>query len=83
MLYQKDTIKSTKSGAAKYPPDVKIEELERYVYKNGQLVTNGKTWKVMDMGDVVGVSEGKVYQWVRVEFSGVQFMDIQFQKMNF
>jgi len=37
----------------------------------------------MDMGDVVGVSEGKVYQWVRVEFSGVQFMDIQFQKMNF
>ncbi len=37
----------------------------------------------MDMGDVVGVSEGKVSQWVRVEFSGVQFMDIQFQKMNF
>lgn len=66
----KDIIKSTKSGPAKYKPGIDIESLERSVYKNGQPVTNGKSWKVQDMGEVIGASEGKTSQWIRVEESG-------------
>jgi hypothetical protein len=66
----KDVVKSTKSGPAKYKPEINIEELERSVHKTGQPVTNGKTWKVQDMGKTIGASEGKESQWIRVEFSG-------------
>ncbi|CDH01052.1 conserved hypothetical protein [Xenorhabdus bovienii str. feltiae Moldova] len=38
----KDIVKSTKSGSAKYTPEINIEALERSVYKTGQPVTNGK-----------------------------------------
>ncbi|MFP1814032.1 RHS repeat-associated core domain-containing protein, partial [Lonsdalea quercina] len=65
-----DIVKSTKSGPAKYKPGTDIESLERSVYKNGQPVTNGKSWKVQDMGEVIGASEGKPSQWIRVEESG-------------
>ncbi|WP_235319648.1 RHS repeat-associated core domain-containing protein [Pectobacterium fontis] len=66
----KDIIKSTKSGPAKYKPGTDIEALERSVYRNGQSVTNGKPWKVQDLGSEIGASEGKVSQWIRVEESG-------------
>lgn len=64
-----DIIKSTKSGPAKYIPGINIEELERSVYKTGQPVTNGKTWKIEDTGRIIGASEGKESQWIRVEYS--------------
>ncbi|MDC9598588.1 RHS repeat-associated core domain-containing protein [Xenorhabdus anantnagensis] len=66
----KDIVKSTKSGPAKYTPEINIEALERSVYKTGQPVTNGKPWKVQDMGEIIGASEGKPSQWIRVEYSG-------------
>ena len=64
-----DIIKSTKSGAAKYKPGENIENLERDVWKTGQSVTNGKPWKVKDLGREIGASEGKSSQWMRVEMS--------------
>ncbi|UEX72898.1 RHS domain-containing protein [Escherichia fergusonii] len=66
----KDIIKSTKSGPAKYSPDIDIKTLEYDVFNTGTPVTNGKPWKVKDMGKVIGASEGKESQWVRVELSG-------------
>lgn len=66
----KDVIKSTKSGPAKYKPGTDIESLERSVYKNGESVSNGKPWKVKDMGEIIGASEGKESRWLRVEESG-------------
>ncbi|WP_429619631.1 RHS repeat-associated core domain-containing protein [Serratia sp. 2723] len=65
----KDIIKSTKLGPAKYKPGTDIEALERSVYSTGQVVTNGKPWKVKDLGEVIGASEGKLSQWMRVEES--------------
>ena len=64
-----DIVKSTKSGPAKYIPGINIEELERSVYKTGQPVTNGKTWKIEDTGRIIGASEGKESRWIRVEYS--------------
>ncbi|UXN36576.1 hypothetical protein N8E87_10475 [Avibacterium paragallinarum] len=64
-----DVIKSTKSGPAKYKHGENIELLERSVWKNGQPVSNGKNWKVQDMGREIGASEGKSSQWIRVEMS--------------
>lgn len=66
----KDIINSTKSGPTKYKLGTDIESLGRSVYKNGQPVTNGKSWKVQDMGETIGASEGKASQWIRVEESG-------------
>ena len=64
-----DIIKSTKSGPAKYKPGENIEQLERSVWETGQSVTNGKTWKVKDLGREIEASEGKSNQWMRVEMS--------------
>ncbi|MCU6238921.1 hypothetical protein KWH75_17800 [Morganella morganii] len=64
-----DIIKSTKSGPEKYIPGINFEEMERSAYKTGQPVTNGKTWKIEDVGRVIGASEGKESQWIRVEYS--------------
>ncbi|HHS3623217.1 TPA: RHS repeat domain-containing protein [Proteus mirabilis] len=66
----KDIVGSTKTGPAKYKPEINIEALERSVYQTGQPVTNGKPWKVQDMGKIIGASEGKPSQWMRVEYSG-------------
>ncbi|WP_252088923.1 RHS repeat-associated core domain-containing protein, partial [Pseudomonas sp. MWU13-3659] len=46
----KDIVKSTKKGPAKYKPGTDIEALERSVHRDGQPVTNGKSWKVKDLG---------------------------------
>jgi len=55
----------TKTGIS----SVNIEKLERDVWKTGQSVTNGKPWKVKDLGREIGASEGKSSQWMRVEMS--------------
>lgn len=65
----KDIIKSTKTGPAKYKPDINIKYVEYDVFNSGTPVTNGKPWKVKDMGEVIGASEGKPSQWMRVELS--------------
>jgi RHS repeat-associated protein len=62
-------VKSTQNGPAKYLPGTNIEALERMVHAEGQAVTNGKPWKVMDMGKVIGASEGRETSFVRVEES--------------
>lgn len=59
-----------KTGPAKYAHDVDIKSLEYDIFNTGTPVANGKPWKVKDMGKVVGASEGKESQWVRVELSG-------------
>jgi hypothetical protein len=65
----KAIVGSTKSGPAKYLPGTDIEALERSVFNLGTTTTNGKSWKVQDMTKVIGASEGKVSQWIRVELS--------------
>lgn len=65
----KDIIKSTKTGPAKYKPDINIKSVEYDLFNSGTPVTNGKPWKVKDMGEVIGASEGKPSQWMRVELS--------------
>ncbi|WP_159514026.1 MULTISPECIES: RHS repeat domain-containing protein [Enterobacter] len=65
----KDIIKSTNTGPAKYTHDVDIKTLEYDVFNTGMAVTNGKPWKVKDIGQVIGASEGKESQWMRVELS--------------
>jgi hypothetical protein len=62
-------LASTAKGPAKYHPGINVEALERKVWAAGTRVTNGKPWKVMDMGTSIGASGGKVSQWVRVELS--------------
>jgi RHS repeat-associated protein len=65
-----DVIKSTLRGPAKYRPGINVEELERRVWQQGLRVTNGKSWKVMDVGQDIGASAGSPSNWVRVELSG-------------
>ncbi|ECE6549191.1 TPA: RHS repeat-associated core domain-containing protein, partial [Salmonella bongori] len=66
----KDIIKSTKTGPAKYMHDIDIKTLEYDVFNTGMPATNGKPWKVKNIGKVIGASEGKESQWMRVELSG-------------
>ena len=69
-LSWKAIVESTKSGPAKYLPGTDIEALERSIHGSGTSVTNGKPWKVKDVGKVIGACSGKESQWVRVEESG-------------
>jgi RHS repeat-associated protein len=64
-----DVVKSTKKGPAKYLPGTNIQALERKAWDEGTKVTNGKTWKVFDAGDIIGASEGKETRYMRVELS--------------
>lgn len=66
----KDTVNSTKSGPAKYKPDVNIKDIEIKVWNEGTQVTNGKTWKVMKFNENIGACSGKETPYVRVEMSG-------------
>ncbi|MCD5327176.1 RHS repeat-associated core domain-containing protein, partial [Chromobacterium piscinae] len=68
----KDTVKSTKTGAAKYKPEVNIQALERSAWATGTPVSTGgknTSWKVASMPDVIGASEGKETNLMRVECS--------------
>jgi Domain of unknown function (DUF4157) len=62
-------VESTRKGPARYLHGTDIESLERSVWANGKKVTNGKSWKVMDLGREIGASEGKSSRWMRVEYS--------------
>ncbi|UZE09708.1 RHS repeat protein [Pseudomonas sp. B21-053] len=65
-----DVVKSTANGGkAKYLPGTDIEALERHAFKNGQDVSNGKPWKVIDMGKTIGANDGKETRFMRVELS--------------
>ncbi len=66
----KDTVNSTKSGPAKYKPDINIKDIEMKVWNEGIEVTNGKTWKVMRFNENIGACSGKETPYVRVEMSG-------------
>jgi len=63
-------IKNTQNGPAKYLPGTDIESLERHVWENGQDVTTGKPWKVMEFEEEVGASDGETSRWIRVENNG-------------
>ncbi|MBD2871222.1 RHS repeat domain-containing protein [Paenibacillus arenilitoris] len=70
-LSWKAVIKSTKNGGpARYLHGTDIEAVERFVWANGTPVTNGKDWKVFKFDQVVGASDGKETQYIRVEHSG-------------
>ena len=64
-----DLITSTKSGPAKYLPNIDVKALELDVWENGKLATNKKPWKVMEFDEIIGVSEGAPTRFVRVEMS--------------
>lgn len=44
---------------------------EKYLFKNWHtiLVSNGKPWKVIDMGKTIGANDGKETRFMRVELS--------------
>jgi hypothetical protein len=65
----KDIIKSTKNGEARYMMGTNIESLERKVWGEGMLVTNGNTWKVMEFDNAIGACSGMETRFMRVEFS--------------
>ncbi|MBX4135766.1 RHS domain-containing protein [Pseudomonas sp. S5F11] len=65
----KDIVAATKSGPAKYKPDIDIEKIEKDAYRNGSITTNGKPWKVMEYPDSIGASEGSPSRWIRIELS--------------
>ena len=66
-MSEKELIKSTKKGPVKYFSDVNIENTERYVWKNGKKVNNGKSWKAMEFDNYIGAKYGKKTKYIRVE----------------
>ena len=65
-----EIVKSTKSGPAKYSPEIKnVQEFERDAWNTGIPVTNGKSWKVKSYGSVIGAASGKETKYVRIEMS--------------
>ena len=64
----KDIVSSTKSRAAKYHPKIRIETLERYVWKQGTPCTNKPAEKIMEFDDVIGASNGEETSCVKVEY---------------
>ena len=66
-----EIVKSTKSGPAKYSPEIKnVQAFERDAWKTGIPVTNGKSWKVKSYDSVIGAASGKETKYVRIEMSG-------------
>lgn len=83
----KDVINSTKSGPAKYKPEINIEALEREAYRNGIPTNNQKPWKVKKYNNTIGASDGKQSPWIRVELSantihGHPISEIDFRKLT-
>ncbi len=68
---RQDTIKSTKSGDAKYfmKNTHDIQKFELDSWKKGVLTTNGKPWKVVEFPEEIGAYNGKAVRWLRLEFS--------------
>ena len=57
-------IKNTKSGPAKFKPEVHIESVDQDVWENGTPTTNGQNWKVKEFNNVQGAYKGKETKWV-------------------
>ncbi|ALH95484.1 hypothetical protein [Acinetobacter equi] len=66
-------MESTKRGPAKYLPGTNIQALERNIWAKGiEIATpRGKNtkWKIQDLGEIIGASEGKETKYMRVECS--------------
>ena len=62
-------ITSTKSGPAKYLPNIDVKALELDVWEKGKLATNKKSREVIGFYEIIGVSEGTPTRFVRVEMS--------------
>lgn len=59
-----EVIKNTKSGPAKFKPEVNIESVDQNVWENGTPTTNGQNWKVKEFNNVQGAYKGKETTWV-------------------
>lgn len=54
-----EVVKNTKSGSAKFKPEVNIESIDHDVWQNGTSTTNGQNWKVKEFDSVQGAYKGK------------------------
>jgi hypothetical protein len=63
-----EIVDGTKSKPAKYVRDLDVEKLERRVWNEGTSVVR-RPWKIMELPNVIGASDGKESRWVRVEQS--------------
>ena len=61
-----EILRTTTRGPAKYLSNINVELLEKYVWSNGIQTTNGRSWKVMEFGEIIGASAGTESRWVRV-----------------
>ena len=47
-----EVVKNTKSGPAKFKPEVNIESIDHDVWENGTPTTNGQNWKIKEFDSV-------------------------------
>ena len=59
-----EVVKNTKSGPAKFKPEVNIESIDQDVWENGTPTTNGQNWKVKEFNSIQGAYKGKETTWV-------------------
>ncbi len=65
----KEIIKQTKTGDAKYKPDINIEALERKCWGKGVLTADGKSHKIFDCGEIIGAYKGEETPYVLIKWS--------------
>ncbi|WP_139179534.1 pre-toxin TG domain-containing protein [Lihuaxuella thermophila] len=70
----KEIIEMTKNGKpAKYKPGIDIEKIEREAWEKGIEVNPGEgkgtRWKIIELDEVVGASDGQKTKYMRVEYS--------------
>lgn len=59
-----EVIETTKSGPAKFKPNVDIPYIDHEVWENGMSTSNGQNWKIMHFDEVKGAYKGKETSWV-------------------
>ncbi|WP_281728913.1 S-type pyocin domain-containing protein [Brenneria roseae] len=59
-----EVVKTTKSGPAKFKPNVDITSIDYEVWENGISTSNEKNWKIMKFDEVKGAYKGKETAWV-------------------
>ena len=59
-----EVVKSTKSGPAKFKPDIDIPSMDSDVWERGTQTSNGQNWKIMKFDEVKGAYKGKETTWV-------------------
>jgi hypothetical protein len=65
----KEIVESTLKGPAKFKNAKEYVELTKKAWDEGKAVTNGKLWKVYEVNEVIGASEGKETKYMRVELT--------------